>query len=404
MKESRRKKRGNGEGRITKRGKSWRFEILINGKREGKSVKMEVFNSMQERNDAFAQWKLDLRAATRAQADHSVSVTTVGHLLEKFLEFQFNERLASAPNIAYMVKTHLIPAVGHLDARSPNLLAAVEAYRSKRKTQKTYKGTLTRNATINLEVTYLKQALLMLRPEPRHLDIKKLPTKDGLRRGLVTVEEYQKLLMELEPYQKPVWCFSYYVGRRQSELLRLRREWAKDALNTGIIEVPGWCGPMRITKNGEDSYFALYTDSMREFLRWALETGDQTCPYLFQRNGKRISRQTYYEAFKRTEKRLRMEHIHYHDTRRTAVTNMIEAGIKEDAAMAMSGHLDPSVFRRYRIVTKAKAKANVIKTGELMKVWHEQQEKNLAADYANITPAESQQDGPAARINAVKPN
>jgi len=157
-------------------------------------------------------------------------------------------------------------------------------------------------------------------------------------------------------HMRGIAAFAYITGwRTPSEILPL--EWRQVDMEAGEVRLdPG------ATKNGDGRVFP-FTAALRRVLdeqqriAKTVQTTRGVAPrHVFcQVTGRRVACRVSVSAYCKAWHRARIlagcpTHIP-HDFRRTAVRNLVRAGVPERVAMVLSGHRTRAVFERYNIVS-----------------------------------------------------
>ena len=210
------------------------------------------------------------------------------------------------------------------------------------------------NATINRELAALKRMFNLGVKSEKILRKPYIPMlkENNVRKGFFEYGEFIALRDALPESLKPIVMFAYYSGWRKQEILSLR--WNQVDLNAQTVRLdPG------TTKNDKGRLLVLDGELLETIqTQWerrrVAEIPGQSptllCPYVFHRSGQPI--RDFRESWAKACKAARIKGKLFHDFRRTAVRNMVRAGIPERVAMSISGHKNRSVFDRYNIVSE----------------------------------------------------
>jgi integrase len=140
------------------------------------------------------------------------------------------------------------------------------------------------------------------------------------------------------------------------------------------------------TKNSESRTIYMEGELLQviNFQRVLRDQKFPQCPWVFFADeGDRIK--DFRDAWKTACKEAGLEGRLFHDFRRTAIRNMVRAGVPERVAMMVSGHRTRSVFERYNIVDEADLK----KASQRVEKYH--LEKAMPQNEANLSTVEGQE-------------
>jgi integrase len=203
-------------------------------------------------------------------------------------------------------------------------------------------------ATVNRELAALRRAFTIAVEQERLTSgprIKML-TEAPPRQCFVNLGDLEKIVAGLPDYLRDLARFGFLTGWRVGEITTL--EWCD-------VDREG----RRITlrrehsKNGQPRVIPV-TTMLDEIMARRWEARGSSA-HVFHHNGRRIG--DFRKAWTRACAAAGKPPLLFHDLRRSAVRNLVSAGVDQSVAMRVTGHKTVSVFQRYRIVAEDDVRA-----------------------------------------------
>jgi integrase len=216
------------------------------------------------------------------------------------------------------------------------------------------------NAEINRELTALKRMFTLALQAGKLLHRPHIPMlqEQNVRTGFFERDQFGDVLRHLPSELHPLLRFAYITGWRiPSEVQPL--QWRNVDFKAGEVRLDHGT-----TKNRDGRVFKMTTE-LRAVLEQQRDEHERLkregliCPYVFMRlvaegrGGKKRPKpiRAFKKAWDAACRAAGCPGRIPHDLRRTAVRNMVRAGIPERVAMKLTGHKTRSVFERYNIVS-----------------------------------------------------
>jgi integrase len=366
-------RRPRGAGRIFQRGGKWWIAYYV--KKEGRSVEMresagdtetEARRLMKRRQDELAAHRLGVRSFRGPQQER---VTVLQLLTELERHYELRD-LASLRRL----KSHLkhIKAFFGNDRALEVTANRISTYMEMRQRE----GAA--NATINRETEGLQRAFTLAKEQDLLSYIphfQSLPEHNA-RQGFFERADFEAILPRLSMRGKPdtdlqdylSWCF--FTGMRTGETKALT--WADLDRESWTIRLHA-----KDSKNRKGRAIPLENE-LRAIVERRLSARRMDCPYIFHRHGVQMGdfRKVWKRACKEAGlvKRIHDEETGMirtvfpipHDFRRSAVRNMVRAGVNPDIARQISGHRTPAIFSRYNIISEVDLRQAVQRTSNYL--------------------------------------
>jgi integrase len=207
----------------------------------------------------------------------------------------------------------------------------------------------TGNAAINRSLAALRRMLRLAKRDKKIHDVPfiEFQKEPPARKNFLEREKFEELVKLLPTHLRPLVTFLYYCGCRIGETLAI--EWSQVNLDARLIRLE-----LEQTKTSEARVLPLPSVLVGMLAAVELKSGR-----VFDGTNLRKEWMTACASCGLGTK-IEVEGRPYdprytgltlHDLRRSAVRNLINAGVRERVAMQITGHKTRSVFDRYHIVS-----------------------------------------------------
>lgn len=287
----------------------------------------------------------EVATGTFSAGDPRVRVSTLLDLFIKDQELRQRKGLSKARSHEKRIREFF----GHYRPEQVgNSLIDEFILRRQKEKPKTGQGTI-KNATINRELEILRRAYkLGFNHEPqlvtRQIRVPRLP-ENNVREGYLSHEDYVKLRGALPAHYRLLLICGYHLGTRLGELCQV--EWSRVNFDRREILLP-----RATAKNDKPRIVPIYGEMEKALQAEKRLQEDRypSCRWVFQRDGYQLTFR--WATWNKLVSEAGVTGFKFHDLRRTAVTNMIDAGIPEKDAMEISGHTTRKMLERYHIIRR----------------------------------------------------
>lgn len=211
------------------------------------------------------------------------------------------------------------------------------------------------SATINRELEGLQRAFSIAVKEGMLSAAPNFPSlpEDNARQGFFERADFQAVLQQLRDADLKDFCDWFYrTGMRPGEIRSLT--WEAFDRETWTLRLHA-----KDAKTRKGRVIAL-AGEVRAIIERRLRARRLDCLLIFHRKGKPL--RDFRKAWARACRMVGLEGKLVYDLRRTAVRNMVRAGVDPAVAMKISGHRTRNVFDRYNIISEDDIRLAVLKT------------------------------------------